>query len=97
MAKKKAQDTVLALKKDSVIEYMRALRRSPAYEVMFGLLANERDHIISTGKGAKDMETRSNAMLVLEGFDRCMGMVSRWANKKTESEAETPDTPFSED
>lgn len=93
---KQRRPAVNAMKMDSVIAHMRALRGTPAYEVFIGALGIERAKIIEAGKKANEMQARADAFLRLDGFDTAFGLISKYANMKTTEEKDLPDSPLND-
>lgn len=101
MAAKTAKRTVSAvnrLRVEDVIEQMRALSRSAAYETLVGLWAKERARLMQQGKKDRSTETAARESWArLEGFELAAEMVELWALKQTALEKRAIPNPLNED
>lgn len=78
----------LQLEQDSVITYMRNFMNQTQYEVLMGLWRMERAEILREGMRLKTPDSWAK----LEGFERAVGTISKWAAKKLKKDQDQNQT-----
>ena len=98
VASKKNRLPVNRLTSDDVVEQMRALAQTRAYETLFGLWAKARAELLVQGKKDRSTETSARESWArLEGFELAAEMVEKWAAKQTSLEKRAIPNPVAED